>query len=70
MREHSVCTNSVTNLQQFLVGAHIPVVASDHSNHVPVATDTVFPASSAESREIGRSVMESSECSESKSDLG
>ena len=45
-------------------------MANDHSNHVPVGTGTVPPAPSVESREIGRPVMESSECSESKSDLG
>ena len=42
LREHSVCTTSVTNLQPFLVGAHIPVVAGDHSFHVPVVTGTVL----------------------------
>ena len=70
LREHSVCTTSVTNLQQFPVGAHAPIMANDHSNHVLVVTGTALPAFSAESRKIGRSVMESSECSESKSDVG
>ena len=68
--EHSVCTTSVTNVQQFLVDEHTPVVVTDQFNHVLVVTDTVPPAFSAESREIGRFVMESTECGESKSDLG
>ena len=49
---------------------HAPVVATDHFNHEPVVTGTVPPAFPAESREIDRSVMESTECGESKSDLG
>ena len=61
---------SVTNLQHVPVGAHAPVMANDHSNHVLVVTGTGLPAFSAESREIGRSVMENSEHSESKSDVG
>ena len=43
-------------------------MANDHSSHVLVVTGTVPPASSAQSREIGRFVMESSECSEYKSE--
>ena len=70
VRERSVCTTSVTNLQHVPVGAHAPVMANDHSNHVLVVTGTGLPAFSAESREIGRSVMETSEHSESKSDVG
>ena len=70
VRERSVCTTSVTNLQHVPVGAHAPVMANDHSNHVLVVTGTGLPAFSAESREIGRSVMENSEHSESKSDVG
>ena len=57
LREHSVCTTSVTNLQIFPAHEHAPVVATDHFNHVPVVTGTVPRAFSAESREIGRSVM-------------
>ena len=52
------------------VNTHQLCMVNDHSNHVPDVAGTVPPASSAESREIGRSVMESSECGESKSDLG
>ena len=37
------------------------------ANHVPVVTDSVFPASSDESREIDRSVVA---CVEPKSDVG
>ena len=62
LREHSVCTNSVSNLRYFPVDAHISVS--------PVVTGTVPPALSADSQEICHSVMESSESSESKSDLG
>ena len=40
------------------------------TSQFPVVTDTVPPALSADSQEICRSVMESSESSESKSDLG
>ena len=43
-------------------------MSNDHSSHVRVVTGTVPPASSAQSREIGRFVMESSECSEYKSE--
>ena len=52
------------------VDAHTPLVATDHFNHAPVVTGTVPPALPARSREIGRSVMESTECGESVSDLG
>ena len=59
--EHSVCTNSVSNLLYFLVDANIPVSL--------VIIGTVPPALSADSHEICRSVMEGSESSESKPDL-
>ena len=69
LREHSVCTTSVTNLQQFPVGEHAPVTANDRFNHVPVVIGTVPPAFTAEFGEIVRSVMESTDSCESKSDL-
>ena len=56
LREHSVCTNSVSNFRCSPVDAHIPVS--------PVVTR------SADSQEFCRSVMENSEPSASKSDLG
>ena len=62
LREQSVCTNSVSNFRCSPVDAHISVSA--------VVTFTVHPALSDDSQEICRSVMESSESSESKSDLG
>ena len=62
LREHSVCTNSVSHFRCSPVDAHIPVS--------PVVTGTVHPALSADSQEICRSVMENSEPSPSKSDLG
>ena len=62
LREHSVCTNSVSNFRYFLVDAHISALS--------VVTGTVHPAVSADSQEICRSVMENSEPSTSKSDLG
>ena len=68
--EDSVRTLSVTNLQQCLVYEHAPIMDNDHFNHVPVVSGTVAPSFPAESRETGRSVMESSVCSESRSDLG
>ena len=70
LREHSVCTTSATDLQQSPVDEHAPVEATDDFNRVPGLTGTVPPAFSADSREIGRSVMESTECGESKLDLG
>ena len=70
LREHFVRTTSVTDLQQSPVDEHAPVEATDDFNRVPGHTGTVPPAFSAESREIGRSVMESTECGESKLDLG
>ena len=62
LREHSVCTNSVSNFRCSSVGEHIPVS--------PVVTGTVHPTRSADSQEICRSVMENSEPGASKSDLG
>ena len=62
LREHSVCTNSVSNFRCSPVDAHIPVS--------PVVTGTVHPTRSADSQEFCRSVMENSEPSASKSDLG
>ena len=62
LREHSVCTNSVSNFRCYPVDAHIPVS--------PVVTGTVHPTRSADSQEFCRSVMENSEPSASKSDLG
>ena len=62
LREHSVCTSSVSNFRCSSVDVHIPVS--------PVVTDTVHPTRSADSREFCRSVMEISEPSASKSDLG
>ena len=62
MREHSVCTNCVSNFRCSPVDAHIPVS--------PVVTGTVHPTRSADSQEFCRSVMENSEPSASKSDLG
>ena len=62
LREHSVCTNSVSNFQCSSVDAHIPVS--------PVVTGTLHPTRSADSQEFCRSVMENSEPSASKSDLG
>ena len=62
LREHSVCTNSVAHFRCSLVDAHIPVSL--------VVTGTVPPVLSSDSQEICLSVMESSESSESKSDLG
>ena len=62
MREHSVCTNSVSHFRCSLVDARIPVSL--------VVTGTVHLALSADSQEICRSVMENSEPSASKSDLG
>ena len=62
MHELSVCLNFVSNFRFFPVDAHISVS--------PVATHTVPPALSADSQENFSSVMESSEPSESKSDLG
>ena len=59
---HSVCTNFVSKLQYFLVDAHIPVSL--------VVIGTVLSALSAVFEEICRSVMESSDFSESKSDVG
>ena len=50
LREHSVCTNSVSNFRCSLVDAHIPVS--------PGVTGTVHPTRSADSQEICRSVME------------
>ena len=60
--EHSVCTNSVSNFRCSSVGEHIPVS--------PVVTGTVHPTRSADSQEFCRSVMEHSEPSASRSDLG
>ena len=62
LREHSICANSVSNLRDFPGDAHIPVSL--------VVTGIVPLALSAVSQEICRSVMEGSESSESKSDLG
>ena len=62
LREHSVWTNFVSKLQYFVVDAHIPVSL--------VVIGTFLSALSAVSQEICRSVMESSEFSESKSGLG
>ena len=62
LREHSVCTNCVSNFRCSPVDAHIPVS--------PVVPGTVHPARSADSQEFCRSVMESSEPSASRSDLG
>ena len=62
LREHSVCTDFVSHFGCSPVDAHIPVS--------PVVTGTVHPALSADSPEICRSVMENSEPSASKSDLG
>ena len=62
LREHSVCTNSVSDSRCSPADAHIPVS--------PVVTGTVHPTRSADSQEICRSVMENSEPSASKSDLG
>ena len=62
LREHPVCTNSVSNFRCSPVDAHIPVS--------PVVTGTVCPTRSAESQDFCRSVMENSEPSASKSDLG
>ena len=56
--------------KQFPDDEHAPVVATDHFNHVLVVTGAVPRAFLAEYREICRSLMESTECSESKSDLG
>ena len=75
LREHSVCTNSVTNFRCF------PRCTNPVSNfrcfpddvHIPVSpvvTGTVHSTRSADSQEFCRSVMESSEPSASKSDLG
>ena len=61
-RGHSVCMNSVLNVRHFLVDSHIPV-----SRFV---IGTVPSALSVDSQKICRSVMESSESSESKPDLG
>ena len=61
LREHSVCTNSVSNFRCSLLDAHIPVS--------PVVTGTVHPTPSADSQEFFCSVMENSEPSASKSDL-
>ena len=61
-REHSVCTNSVSNFRCSSVDEHIPVS--------PVVTDTVHPTRSADSQEFCRSVMENSEPGASRSDLG
>ena len=61
-REHSVCTNSVSNFRCSSVDEHIPVP--------PVVTDTVHPTRSADSQEFCRSVMENSEPVASRSDLG
>ena len=62
LRGHSVCTNSVSNFRCSPDDAHIPVS--------PVVTGTVCPSRSADSQEFCRSVMENSEPSASKSDLG
>ena len=62
LHEHSFLTKSVSDLRYFPVDAHITVSL--------VVTGIVPPAFSTESREIGRSVMERTECGESKSDLG
>ena len=62
LREHSVCTNSVSHFRCSPVDAHIPVSL--------VVTGTVHPTRSADSQEFCRSVMENSEPSASKSDLG
>ena len=62
LREHSVCTNSVSYFRCSPVDAHIPVS--------PVVTGTVHPTRSTDSQEFCRSVMENSEPSASKSDLG
>ena len=50
--------------------AHAHVLAAALRNHVPVATGTVPPVFSAESRNFARPVMESTEGGESKADLG
>ena len=62
LREHSVCTNSVSNFLCSPFDAHIPVS--------PVVAGTVHPTRSADSQEFCRFVMENSEPSASKSDLG
>ena len=62
LREHSVCTNSVSHFRCSPVDAHIPVS--------PVVTGTDHPTRSADSQEICGSVIENSEPSASKSDLG
>ena len=62
LREHSVCTNSVSNFRCSSVDVRIPVS--------PVVTGTVHPTRSADSQEFCRSVMENSEPSASRSDLG
>ena len=62
LREHSVCTNYVSNFRCSPVDAYIPVS--------PVVSGTVHPTRSADSQEFSRSVMENSEPSASKSNLG
>ena len=62
LREHSVCTNSVSNFRCSSVDVHIPVS--------PVVTGKDHPTRSADSQEFCRSVMENSEPSASRSDLG
>ena len=62
LREHSVCTNSVSNFRCPPADAHISVSL--------VVTGTVHPTRSVDSQECCRSVVENSEPSASKSDLG
>ena len=62
LREHSVCTSSISNFRCSPDDAHIPVS--------PVVTGTVCTTRSADSQEFSRSVMEHSETSTSRSDLG
>ena len=59
---HFVCTNFVSKLQYLLVDAHIPVSL--------VVIGTVLSTHSAVFEEICRSVMDSSDFSEFKSDVG
>ena len=61
LREHSVCTNSVSNFRCSPADAHISVSL--------VVTGTVHPRRSVGSQEFCRSVMENSEPSASKSDF-
>ena len=62
LREHSVCTNSVSNCRCSPDDGHIPVS--------PVVTGTICTTRSADSQEFCRSVVENSEPSTSTSDLG